>query len=255
MVAARAGRGWRRRWPPPRGAGAEGHGCGGVSGEGDGPRQPVRVCRLIVYVVAPTRAPRTSVGVCQLSCARLEQEWLPTTPSTSIRHSLSTGGSRLSARGNAGAVQGARSGWCLRRSALGRGCRIDEDERRRPAVPHRCDHHGRRGSRKGDSWPTTRRRPAPSGASRSIGRSCIASRSICWSTSARNQDRYCSPVLEEGRCFEELSCATCRGRRCGELVWRESPSTGCAFVAILVAAGCNVREISEWAGHNSVAFP
>lgn len=26
------------------------------------------------------------------------------------------------------------------------------------------------------------------------------------------------------------------------------------FVAILVAAGCNVREVSEWAGHNSVAF-
>jgi hypothetical protein len=25
-------------------------------------------------------------------------------------------------------------------------------------------------------------------------------------------------------------------------------------VAILVAAGCNVREVSEWAGHNSVAF-
>lgn len=26
-----------------------------------------------------------------------------------------------------------------------------------------------------------------------------------------------------------------------------------SFVAILVAAGCNVREVSEWAGHNSVA--
>ena len=26
------------------------------------------------------------------------------------------------------------------------------------------------------------------------------------------------------------------------------------IVAILVAAGCNVREVSEWAGHNSVAF-
>lgn len=26
------------------------------------------------------------------------------------------------------------------------------------------------------------------------------------------------------------------------------------FVAILVAAGCSVREVSEWAGHNSVAF-
>jgi hypothetical protein len=25
-------------------------------------------------------------------------------------------------------------------------------------------------------------------------------------------------------------------------------------VALLVAAGCNVREVSEWAGHNSVAF-
>jgi hypothetical protein len=25
-------------------------------------------------------------------------------------------------------------------------------------------------------------------------------------------------------------------------------------VAILVAAGCNVREVSEWADHNSVAF-
>jgi hypothetical protein len=25
-------------------------------------------------------------------------------------------------------------------------------------------------------------------------------------------------------------------------------------VAILVAAGCNVREVSDWAGHNSVAF-
>ena len=27
-----------------------------------------------------------------------------------------------------------------------------------------------------------------------------------------------------------------------------------SFVAILVDAGCNVREVSEWAGHNSVAF-
>jgi integrase len=27
-----------------------------------------------------------------------------------------------------------------------------------------------------------------------------------------------------------------------------------SFVAILVAAGCNVREVSEWAGHNSLAF-
>ena len=27
-----------------------------------------------------------------------------------------------------------------------------------------------------------------------------------------------------------------------------------SFVAILVAAGCNVREVSEWAGHHSVAF-
>jgi hypothetical protein len=25
-------------------------------------------------------------------------------------------------------------------------------------------------------------------------------------------------------------------------------------VAILVAAGCNVRDVSEWAGHSSVAF-
>jgi integrase len=27
-----------------------------------------------------------------------------------------------------------------------------------------------------------------------------------------------------------------------------------SFEAILVAAGCNVREVSEWAGHDSVAF-
>ena len=27
-----------------------------------------------------------------------------------------------------------------------------------------------------------------------------------------------------------------------------------SFVAIMVAAGCKVREVSEWAGHNSVAF-
>jgi hypothetical protein len=27
-----------------------------------------------------------------------------------------------------------------------------------------------------------------------------------------------------------------------------------SFVAILVAAGCNVREVSEWARHDSVAF-
>jgi hypothetical protein len=34
-----------------------------------------------------------------------------------------------------------------------------------------------------------------------------------------------------------------------------SRSTGCgSFVAILVAAGCNVREVSGWAGHNSVAY-
>ncbi len=27
-----------------------------------------------------------------------------------------------------------------------------------------------------------------------------------------------------------------------------------SLVAILVAAGCNVREVSEWAGHDNVAF-
>ena len=27
-----------------------------------------------------------------------------------------------------------------------------------------------------------------------------------------------------------------------------------SLVAILVAAGCNVREVSEWAGHHNVAF-
>jgi integrase len=27
-----------------------------------------------------------------------------------------------------------------------------------------------------------------------------------------------------------------------------------SFAAIMVAAGCNVREVSEWAGHNNVAF-
>jgi hypothetical protein len=27
-----------------------------------------------------------------------------------------------------------------------------------------------------------------------------------------------------------------------------------SFVAILVAVGCNVREVSEWAGHNNLAF-
>jgi integrase len=27
-----------------------------------------------------------------------------------------------------------------------------------------------------------------------------------------------------------------------------------SFVAIMVAAGCNVREVSEWAGHGSVGF-
>ena len=27
-----------------------------------------------------------------------------------------------------------------------------------------------------------------------------------------------------------------------------------SFVAIMVAAGCNVREVSEWSGHNRVAF-
>jgi integrase len=27
-----------------------------------------------------------------------------------------------------------------------------------------------------------------------------------------------------------------------------------SFVAIMVAAGCNVREVSEWAGHSSVGF-
>ena len=47
-------------------------------------------------------------------------------------------------------------------------------------------------------------------------------------------------------------------------VWRPAVARGLdgvtfhglrhSFVAILVAAGCNVREVSEWAGHNSVAF-
>ena len=33
-----------------------------------------------------------------------------------------------------------------------------------------------------------------------------------------------------------------------------SPSTGCGTASILVAAGCNVREVSEWAGHHNVAL-
>jgi integrase len=44
-------------------------------------------------------------------------------------------------------------------------------------------------------------------------------------------------------------------------VWQRAGLPGITFhglrhslVAILVAAGCNVREVSEWAGHNNVAF-
>ena len=39
------------------------------------------------------------------------------------------------------------------------------------------------------------------------------------------------------------------------LIMARGDSSVCGqLVAILVAAGCNVREVSEWAGHNSVAI-
>ena len=46
--------------------------------------------------------------------------------------------------------------------------------------------------------------------------------------------------MEAGRCLSRTTGLHVRLRH--------------SFVAILVAAACNVREVSEWAGHNSVAF-
>ena len=44
------------------------------------------------------------------------------------------------------------------------------------------------------------------------------------------------------------------GDSCGRSPRRHLPRLRHSYVAILVDAGCNVREVSEWAGHNSVAF-
>src|SRR5215204_1743693 len=104
-------------------------------------------------------------------------------------------------------------------------------------------------------WTTRRRRPDPFDRCRSHGRS--------WS-GLENTSR---PFVGEGS--SDLVFTTVAGgplfRSFGQTVLRRAVETAGlddltfhslrhSFVAILVAAGCNVREVSEWAGHNSIAF-
>lgn len=81
---------------------------------------------------------------------------------------------------------------------------------------------------------------------------------------AEHLDLFVAPE-PEARVFTTASGGPLYRGTFGRQVWR--PAVAAAgldgftfhglrhsFVAILVAAGCNVREVSEWAGHNSVAF-
>ena len=65
----------------------------------------------------------------------------------------------------------------------------------------------------------------------------------------------CSPCLQVAR-FSVCGAAGSCGRPCCAPGLDDITFHGFrhSFVAIMVAAGCNVREVSEWAGHNSVAF-
>ena len=55
-----------------------------------------------------------------------------------------------------------------------------------------------------------------------------------------------------GRCFSRRVSGPARGRAgLPQITFRGLRQS---FVAILVVARCNVREVSEWAGHNNVAF-
>lgn len=81
---------------------------------------------------------------------------------------------------------------------------------------------------------------------------------------AEHLDQFVAPE-PDARVFTTTSAGPLYRGTFGRQVWR--PAVAAAgldgftfhglrhsFVAILVAAGCNVREVSEWAGHNSVAF-
>ena len=65
---------------------------------------------------------------------------------------------------------------------------------------------------------------------------------------------YCSPRWPTGEVAVSVagSAAQPRGRAgLPQITFRGLRQS---FVAILVVARCNVREVSEWAGHNNVAF-
>jgi hypothetical protein len=86
---------------------------------------------------------------------------------------------------------------------------------------------------------------------------------------SRGESRSTSPLMSAARripwCSPRPGAVPCSAapllERCGAL---RSSGRGCpasrsmtfrhSFVAILVTAGCNVREVSEWAGQNNVAF-
>src|SRR5215207_5449871 len=105
-------------------------------------------------------------------------------------------------------------------------------------------------------WTTRRRRPDPFDRCRSHGRSWSGLENTSRPSSERAAPTWCSrPTVAGGPLFRSF----------GQTVLRRAVETAGlhdltfhslrhSFVAILVAAGCNVREVSEWAGHNSVAF-
>ncbi|HET9779508.1 MAG TPA: site-specific integrase, partial [Propionibacteriaceae bacterium] len=68
-------------------------------------------------------------------------------------------------------------------------------------------------------------------------------------------DALCSPLRRVAHFSAPGDALSC-GRRCYVPGLDDITFHGLrhSFVAIMVAAGCNVREVSEWAGHNSVAF-
>jgi hypothetical protein len=96
---------------------------------------------------------------------------------------------------------------------------------------------------------------APSAPFLWLARSCADSRNTSSSSLTAAQMPWCSPRPEADHSFVR-GAAPCCGLGQFVRIWTTSPSGRLrhSFVAIMVAAGCNVREVSEWAGHNSVPF-
>ena len=149
--------------------------------------------------------------------------------------------------------RGPRAGRRVRRTSLGRSCRLAAPRHRPDAFPDPRHLHGRRAARArdvGQRAQTTRSK-----------RSVPVARSVM----RRLEDHLSEFVDSTGDAL--VFTAPAGGplfRSWGRNVLRPAVLRAglddITFhglrhsLSIMAAAGCNVREVSEWAGHNSVAF-